>query len=317
MASWWSRTAPARRISPRCRPISAQGRDDRFVFYRVRPALSGRLRSARRCRLSRARRLLEPVARRRRRRRSATAAISTRTGELVLRHACRLGLEGVVSKLRDAPYRSGRGKSWVKSKCSARQEFVVAGYRALDRVAQRDRLAGARRLRRRRALRHVGRVGTGFTPRSRATSTRASSRCASPSSPFARRLTADEARQVRFVRPELVAEVEFRAWTADGHPAPCFVPRRCATTSRPARSCGRLRPADPPKPRRAERDRTHPSRPALLAGRRRHQARARRLLRRGLAAHGAVRGRPAARAGALPRRGYRARSSSRSTPGRA
>jgi bifunctional non-homologous end joining protein LigD len=47
-------------------------------------------------------------------------------GELVLRHACRLSLEGIVSKLRDAPYRSGRGKSWVKSKCSARQEFVVA-----------------------------------------------------------------------------------------------------------------------------------------------------------------------------------------------
>ena len=49
-------------------------------------------------------------------------------GELVLRHACRLSLEGVVSKLRDAPYRSGRGKDWIKSKCSERQEFVVAGY---------------------------------------------------------------------------------------------------------------------------------------------------------------------------------------------
>jgi hypothetical protein len=42
----------------------------------------------------------------------------------VLCHACRLGLEGVVSKLGDAPYRSGRGKAWMKSKCSNRQEFV-------------------------------------------------------------------------------------------------------------------------------------------------------------------------------------------------
>src|SRR3546814_7410795 len=49
-------------------------------------------------------------------------------GELVLRHACRLSLEGVVSKDRDAPYRSGRGKDWVKSKCTERQELVVAGF---------------------------------------------------------------------------------------------------------------------------------------------------------------------------------------------
>jgi bifunctional non-homologous end joining protein LigD len=48
-------------------------------------------------------------------------------GPRLLRRACRLGLEGVVSKIRDAPYRSGRGKEWIKSKCSNRQEFVVAG----------------------------------------------------------------------------------------------------------------------------------------------------------------------------------------------
>src|SRR5690606_11290966 len=49
----------------------------------------------------------------------------TESGALVLRHACRLSLEGVVSKQIDAPYRSGRTKTWIKSKCSARQEFVV------------------------------------------------------------------------------------------------------------------------------------------------------------------------------------------------
>ena len=49
-------------------------------------------------------------------------------GEIVLRHACRMGLEGVVSKLRDSPYRPGRGQAWVKSKCSARQEFVIGGF---------------------------------------------------------------------------------------------------------------------------------------------------------------------------------------------
>ena len=136
-------------------------------------------------------------------------------GEIVLRHACRLGLEGVVSKLRDLPYRPGRGKSWIKAKCSARQEFVVAGF--VPSTAARNAIGslvlgvydGG-------ALRHVGRVGTGFTALvardlyARLEPMRVSS------SPFSNRLSAAEARQVRLVRPELVAEVDVRAWTADG-----------------------------------------------------------------------------------------------------
>ncbi|MET0940389.1 MAG: DNA ligase D, partial [Mesorhizobium sp.] len=136
-------------------------------------------------------------------------------GDLVLRHACRLSLEGVISKLRDAPYRSGRSKSWVKSKCSARQEFVVAGYvpsttssKAIGSlvlgVYEGDK------------LHHVGRVGTGFTAASAGDLFRRLERIRLSSSPFDKRLSAEEARQVRYVRPELVAEVEFRAWTAGG-----------------------------------------------------------------------------------------------------
>src|SRR5690606_24566626 len=49
-------------------------------------------------------------------------------GELVLRHACQLGLEGVVSKRGDGTYQSGRNKDWIKSKCSASQEVVIGGY---------------------------------------------------------------------------------------------------------------------------------------------------------------------------------------------
>ncbi len=37
-------------------------------------------------------------------------------GALIFQHACRLGLEGVISKRRDLPYRSGRAKSWLKIK---------------------------------------------------------------------------------------------------------------------------------------------------------------------------------------------------------
>ncbi|HTR14260.1 MAG TPA: DNA ligase D [Roseiarcus sp.] len=135
-------------------------------------------------------------------------------GDLVLKHACRLGLEGIVSKQRESPYRSGRGKSWTKSKCSARQEFVVAGY--VPSTAMRDAIGSlVLGVYEGDALRYVGRVGTGFSvPTAKALFARLE-KMRIPSSPFAARLSADEARQVRFVRPELVAEVDFRAWTAD------------------------------------------------------------------------------------------------------
>ncbi|MFU0505220.1 DNA ligase D [Pseudaminobacter sp. NGMCC 1.201702] len=137
-------------------------------------------------------------------------------GDLVLQHACRLGLEGVVSKLRDAPYRAGRSKSWVKSKCSARQEFVVAGYvpSTISRKAIGSLVLGVYEGDK---LRHVGRVGTGYTATVAEDLFSRLERMRIPSSPFDERLTAEEARQARYVRPELVAEVEFRAWTADGH----------------------------------------------------------------------------------------------------
>ena len=138
------------------------------------------------------------------------------SGALVLRHACRLSLEGVVSKSRDAPYRSGRTKSWLKSKCSARQEFVIAGFvpSSVSRKAIGSLVLGVYESGK---LRHVGRVGTGFTGTVAESLFRKLDRIRVTASPFDGRLTAEEARQVRFVRPELVAEVEFRAWTADGH----------------------------------------------------------------------------------------------------
>ncbi|MBR0668045.1 DNA ligase D [Roseomonas hellenica] len=137
-------------------------------------------------------------------------------GDMVLRHACRLSLEGIVSKQKDAPYRSGRGKSWVKSKCSNRQEFVVAGYvpSSTSRKAIGSLVLGVHE---NDKLRHVGRVGTGFTAGVAEKLFTRLERMRIPASPFAEKLTAEEARQARFVRPELVAEIEFRAWTADKH----------------------------------------------------------------------------------------------------
>ncbi|MDB5555133.1 MAG: ligase [Rhizobium sp.] len=137
-------------------------------------------------------------------------------GGLVLEHACRLSLEGIVSKLGDAPYRPGRSKDWLKSKCSFRQEFVIAGY--VPSTAMRNAIGslvmgvydGAK-------LIHVGRVGTGYSAKLAGDLFKQLERLRIEKSPFAAKLESEAARGVKFVEPKLVAEVEFRAWTADGN----------------------------------------------------------------------------------------------------
>ncbi|HEY5795232.1 MAG TPA: DNA ligase D [Bosea sp. (in: a-proteobacteria)] len=132
-------------------------------------------------------------------------------GQTMLRHACRMGLEGVVSKRADAPYRSGRGRDWIKSKCTQRQEFVIAGYvpskgsgRELGSIVTAYHEAGA--------LKPAGRVGTGFTRRSAAALKARLDEIRRNSSAFEG--AAGRERGIVWVEPELVAEVEFRAWTS-------------------------------------------------------------------------------------------------------
>ncbi|MDR6903907.1 DNA ligase D [Rhizobium miluonense] len=137
-------------------------------------------------------------------------------GDLLLSHACRLSLEGIVSKIADDPYRPGRGKTWVKSKCSSRQEFVIGGWvpSTTSRKAIGSLVLGVYEDGK---LEHVGRVGTGYTHTVAEQLFKRLTHLQVKENPFATKLTAEEHRGVRFVRPELVAEVEFRAWTADGH----------------------------------------------------------------------------------------------------
>jgi bifunctional non-homologous end joining protein LigD len=85
-------------------------------------------------------------------------------GAGLFRQACAIGLEGIISKKRSAPYRSGRGKDWLKVKCSTRQEFVAAGFvpskahaRAIGSLVLGYYEGGK--------LMHAGRVGTGYTER--------------------------------------------------------------------------------------------------------------------------------------------------------
>ena len=147
--------------------------------------------------------------------RSASAPTSRRTAGWSCSRACALGLEGIVSKLSQSVYSSGRGKSWIKCKCSARQEFVIAGYvpSTTGRKAIGSLVLGVYEA---EALRYVGRVGTGFTSGVAEALYAKLEAMRIPSSPFAARLVGNEARNVRFVRPELAAEVDFRGWTADG-----------------------------------------------------------------------------------------------------
>jgi bifunctional non-homologous end joining protein LigD len=135
-------------------------------------------------------------------------------GPVVLRHACEMGLEGIVSKRRSAPYRSGRTDNFVKSKCHGREEFVVAGYvpatalpRAIGALIVATHQDGE--------LRYAGRVGTGYTQKM----AHELFKRLEPSR-IARRpvdLPADEKRKdVVWVEPTLVIETEFAGVTHGG-----------------------------------------------------------------------------------------------------
>lgn len=135
-------------------------------------------------------------------------------GEAVFSHACRLNLEGIVSKLANAPYRSGRSKDWLKSKCRLEQEFVVIGWRPSDKAGRpfSSILLGVRDGAR---LRYAGRVGTGYTELQLETLAKEFKKRARETPPAIDAPPAI-ARRAHFIEPDLVAEIEFRGWTRDG-----------------------------------------------------------------------------------------------------
>jgi bifunctional non-homologous end joining protein LigD len=175
----------------------------------------------------------------------------TGNGATFLRHACRMALEGVVSKRRDAPYVSGRGRAWLKAKCIQEQEFVVGGF--TDPEGRRSGI-GALLLGVHDAdgkLVYVGKVGTGFSSRAAVELRGRLDALATPASPFATRIPG--AGRAHWVRPELVGEVEFTEWTPDGrlrHPA-----WKGMREDKPAREIVRERPAGAgplPRPRSSD-----------------------------------------------------------------
>ena len=186
-------------------------------------------------------------------------------GEQVFHHACALGAEGIVSKLRDAPYRAGaRSADWQKAKCVKRQEFVVGGFTDPEgsRVGIGSLLIGYHEG---TALRFAGKVGTGtgwgdaFGRKLR----RQLERIEIRQTPFDPPPTGWLGKHAHWVKPKLVAEVEFTEWTTDGsvrHPSlqgfrgdkrPAEVVRERAVPSPSAEAARKLapKPATDPPPR--------------------------------------------------------------------
>jgi bifunctional non-homologous end joining protein LigD len=133
-------------------------------------------------------------------------------GEAVLRSACRMSLEGIVSKRADAPYRSGRGDSWTKAKCRAGHEVVIGGW-SETQGRFRSLLVGVHR---EGHLIYVGRVGTGFGAEALKRLRPQLKGCAARTNPFQGRNAPRGGPEVHWLKPVLVAEVEFAGWTEDG-----------------------------------------------------------------------------------------------------
>jgi DNA ligase D-like protein (predicted ligase) len=134
-------------------------------------------------------------------------------GEAYYREACRNGWEGVIAKNADSVYVSGRTRDWLKFKCSNEQEFVIGGYTEPrgSRIGFGALLLGYFRGRK---LVYAGKVGTGFD---NDTLRRLSSKLAeleTPTCPFAE--DGLPRRGVHWVKPKLVAQIDFTEWTQGG-----------------------------------------------------------------------------------------------------
>ncbi|MGV4796103.1 non-homologous end-joining DNA ligase [Rhizobium sp. F40D2] len=132
-------------------------------------------------------------------------------GEQLLRVACEHGLEGIIAKDRNSPYRSGRLGDWLKIKCIQSNGFAIVGYEkstasfgGIGRLLLAARKGGE--------LVYVGGVGTGFNERSASALREQMERLiiAKPPVDIGRK------RNAVFIEPKLVAEIEYRAWTHDG-----------------------------------------------------------------------------------------------------
>lgn len=135
------------------------------------------------------------------------------TGQAVLESACRMDLEGVISKKLDAPYHAGRSSSWVKSKCRGRDEVVIGGWSSEGGTRFRSLLVGVKD---KRGLRYLGRVGTGYGEAVTKALVPALKKVSADKSPFSGAGAPKAGKDIHWVKPVLVAEVEHGGYTESG-----------------------------------------------------------------------------------------------------
>jgi bifunctional non-homologous end joining protein LigD len=129
-------------------------------------------------------------------------------GREIFAHACKLGLEGVVSKVRDSVYTSGRGNNWVKKACAQRETLTIAGY-ALDEGKWDGIYVGRRKG---DDLIYAGKVDHGFDKASATELQKRLKPLIRKTQPYAKRI----AHKGIWVEPKLLAEIEYRAKSAEG-----------------------------------------------------------------------------------------------------
>ena len=133
-------------------------------------------------------------------------------GDAVLKSACSMSLEGIVSKKFDAPYVCGRGDTWLKAKCRAGHEVVIGGWTTTG-TNFRSLIVGAWKGGK---LIHLGRVGTGFGKDNLERLLPALKASEAKTSPFAGPNLPKGGAGVHWVKPALVAEIEYAGFTGDG-----------------------------------------------------------------------------------------------------
>ncbi|KTC64741.1 DNA ligase D [Legionella adelaidensis] len=141
-------------------------------------------------------------------------------GHEMFKHACQFGLEGVISKRIDAPYITKRTKNWLKIKCVKRQEFVIGGFTPPQGARSYFGSLFLGVFNDQGKLQFCGNVGTGFTEKSLEALNKKFKKLVSNKNPFT--TNPPGVKKAVWVKPELVAEVEFMEWTSEGrlrHPS--------------------------------------------------------------------------------------------------
>ncbi len=136
----------------------------------------------------------------------------TTGGDAILQSACKLSLEGIVSKKLSAPYASGRSKNWTKAKCRAGHEVVIGGWKTTNGKF-RSLMVGVHKG---DHLVYVGIVGTGYGADKIKRIMPALKKAAAKQSPFGGDNAPAGGREVHWLKPELVAEIEFAGFTGAG-----------------------------------------------------------------------------------------------------